>query len=69
MRIRDLKRKSGETVVPCWPPVWASAVRPGSRLVVFDDGDAFNRRGRSPFEASDVLIGAAIKTIGELDVP
>ena len=38
MRIRDLKRKSGEAVVSCWPPLWASAYRPGSKLAIADEG-------------------------------
>src|SRR2546428_408130 len=38
MRIRDLKRKSGEAVVSCWPPLWASAYRPGSKLAIPDEG-------------------------------
>src|SRR3989442_54928 len=38
MRIRDLKRKSGEAVGSCWPPLWASAHRPGRKLAIADQG-------------------------------
>lgn len=38
MRIRNLKRKSGEAVVPVWPPQWTTFSKPGDKLAVGDAG-------------------------------
>ena len=38
MKIRRLKRKSGETVVSVWPPQWAFPHRPGDMLALGEEG-------------------------------
>ena len=38
MRIRELKRRSGEAVVSCWPPLWASSYGRGSKLAIAEEG-------------------------------
>ena len=34
MKIRELKKTAGRATVSAWPPVWASAIGPGSKLAV-----------------------------------
>ena len=38
MKIRNLKRKSGETLVSVWPPVWSGWYKPGDKLPVGEEG-------------------------------
>lgn len=38
MKIRNLKRKSGEAVVSVWPPPWASSYGPGSKFAIGEEG-------------------------------
>lgn len=38
MRIRYLRRKSGETIVSVWPPAWASLYEAGATFAVGEVG-------------------------------
>jgi len=38
MKIRYLRRKSGQTVVSVWPPLWASADKPGDTFAIGEVG-------------------------------
>lgn len=38
MKIRNLKRKSGQAIISVWPPAWASSYGPGDKFAVGDEG-------------------------------
>jgi hypothetical protein len=38
MKIRNLKRKSGEAVVSVWPPSWAGSYKAGDKFPVGEEG-------------------------------
>jgi len=38
MKIRNLKRKSGQAVVSVWPPQWAGSYGPGDKFAVGEVG-------------------------------
>ena len=39
LKIRDLKQRIGDVIVPSWPPVWTASYRAGDRVAVGEAGE------------------------------
>ncbi len=47
MKIRNLKRKSGQAIISVWPPLWTSSYGPGDKFPLGEEGvlKSVKRRG------------------------